>query len=359
MKIGILTQPLVANYGGILQNYALQTVLKRMGHELWTIDYSKFTWFDWFDNVWRVCAHKLLGHDAKFSMTPPVRKTIERPLRRFAYNNITLTTPRTKYAEKRIIDKYAFEAIVVGSDQIWRPRYNSHIDKMFLSFCKNMPLKRIAYAASFGTDEWELTDGQTKICAPLAQLFDAISVREASGVGLCRNHLNVEATHVLDPTLLLTSDDYIRLCKDVPCKEPFIFAYILDQSEEKLKMIKDLSDSKGLPYLIQSADSGVSDDDSIELWLSRFRDAAYIITDSFHGTAFSINFGKDFIVYGNKRRGNSRFESLLGLFDLQDRIIEEGEFCNDEIDWTHVNRILAEERQRCILWLKEAINHFV
>lgn len=356
MKIGILTQPLTANYGGILQNYALQTVLKRIGHEVWTIDYYKFTWLDWFDNAWRVLAHKILGHDTKFSKTPPVRKAIERPLRRFAYNKINLTAPRTKYAEKRIVEKYAFEAIVVGSDQVWRPRYNSHIDKMFLSLCKNMPLKRIAYAASFGTDKWELTNEQTKICAPLAQQFDAISVREASGVALCRNHLNVEATHVLDPTLLLTADDYIRLCAEIPCKEPFVFAYILDQSVEKLKMIKDFADSKGLPYLIQSAGPEIKQDDSIELWLSRFRDAAYVITDSFHGTAFCINFGKDFIVFGNKRRGNSRFESLLGLFDLQERIIEGSKIIYSVIDWNRVNRKLAEERKMSESWLKDAIN---
>ena len=355
MRIGILTQPLHANYGGILQNYALQTILKRMGHEVWTIDYLKYTWFDWLDNAWRVLAHKLLGHDVKFSQTPPERKAMERPLRRFAYQNIVLTSPRTKYAEKRIVKKYAFDAVVVGSDQVWRPMYNRYIDKMFLSFCKDTQMKRIAYAASFGTDEWEFTAEQTKISTPLAQRFNAISVREASGVALCRNHLKVDATHVLDPTLLLKADDYIRLCKEVPCKEPFIFAYILDQSEEKLKMIKDLSDSKGLPYLIQSADSGVSDDDSIELWLSRFRDAAYVITDSFHGTAFSINFGKDFVVFGNKRRGNSRFESLLGLFNLQDRIIEKAEICNSEINWNNVNQKLSEERQKSMNWLNEAL----
>lgn len=356
MKIGILTQPLVANYGGILQNYALQTVLKRMGHEVWTIDYCKYTWIDWLDNSWKVLALKILGYNVKFSKMPPVRRAVERPLRRFAHKNITLTAPRTKYAEKHIVKKYAFDAIVVGSDQVWRPKYNPRIEKMFLSFCKDLPIKRIAYAASFGTDEWELTTEQTQICVPLAQKFDAISVREVSSVALSCNHLNVEAAHVLDPTLLLTNEDYLRLCSDMPYKEPFIFAYILDQNEEKLKMIKDFAVSKGLPYLIQSADAGVSDDDSIELWISRFRDAAYVITDSFHGTAFSIIFGKNFFVIGNKRRGNSRFESLLGLFDLQDRIIEDSEFSNCQIDWNHVNRRLSEERRRSESWLKVTLN---
>ena len=145
MKIGIITQPLGLNYGGILQNYALQTVLKRMGHDVWTMDYKKFTWMDWLDNSWRVLAHKLLGHNVKFGKTPSERKALESHLRRFALKNISLTVPRTKYVEKRIVKKYGFEAIVVGSDQVWRPKYNNHIERMFLSFCKDQNIKRMRW----------------------------------------------------------------------------------------------------------------------------------------------------------------------------------------------------------------------
>lgn len=355
MKIGILTQPLVANYGGILQNYALQAVLKRMGHEVWTMDYLKYTWFDWFNNAWRILAHKLLGHDVKFSKTPSSRKANERPLRRFVNENISLTTPRTKHVERKIVEKFRFEGIIVGSDQVWRPKYVILIQDMFLNFCKDMPIKRIAYAASFGTDEWEFTTEQTKICAPLAQQFDAVSVREPSGVSLCLKHLDVEATYVLDPTLLLTAEDYACLCIGIPRNKPFVFAYILDQSEEKLKMIEDFAASKGLTYLIQSAGPAIKQDDSIELWLSRFRDAAYIITDSFHGTAFSINFSKDFYVFSNKERGNSRIESLLELFDLQDRIINHVINANTCIDWKGVNNKLDEEREKSMKWLYDVL----
>lgn len=249
-------------------------------------------------------------------------------MRRFLNDNISLTRPRTLWFQRDIVQKYKLDCIVVCSDQVWRPLYNRHIEDMFLDFLSGMELKRIVYAASFGTDEWEFTTNHTKNCAPLAQQFDAISVREASGMVLCINHLNIEATHVLDPTLLLTAEDYAGLCTDIPRKEPFVLAYILEQNEEKLKMIQAFADSQGLPYFIQSADAEVSDDDSIELWLSRFRDAVYVITDSFHGTAFRINFKKDFFVFGNKGRGNSRFYSLLGLFELDNRIID-NETIND------------------------------
>ena len=103
MKIGILTQPLHANYGGILQNYALQQVLKQIGHEVWTIDYGKFTWINWLDNAWRVLVHKMLGHKVRFAITPSEKDKIEAPLRRFAEENIQLTKPRCKKFCKIII----------------------------------------------------------------------------------------------------------------------------------------------------------------------------------------------------------------------------------------------------------------
>lgn len=356
MKIGILTQPLALNYGGILQNYALQTVLKRMGHEVWTIDYNKYTWCNWLDNAWRVFAHKMLGHDVKFSKTPPKRKALETYLRRFVLQHITVTQPRTRNVEKSIIKKYSFDAIIVGSDQVWRPQYNRHIERMYLSICENMDIRRIAYAASFGTDQWELTPKQTKVCMRLAQRFDAVSVREASGVALCRSNLNVYASHVLDPTLLLTAKDYIQLCTAIPHKEPFVFAYILDTTDDKVNEIMSFARSKGLPYHIQSAGQFIKTDDSVELWLSNFRDAAYVITDSFHGTIFSITFEKQFYVYANKSRGNSRFDSLLGLFDLKNRIIDKKITEKGKIDWHKVHHSIDLERSKSLDFIMQYLN---
>ncbi len=193
--------------------------------------------------------------------------------------------------------KYGFDALIVGSDQVWRPMYNYNIEDCFLSFVSHMNLKRVAYAASFGTDKWEFTQQQTEQCAVLAKRFDGISVREKSGVALCNKYLGVNATHVLDPTLLMKSQDYIKLCSHISKREPFIFAYVLDESEEKIKSIVNFAERRGLPYFIKGADNTVSDDDTIELWLSYFRDAAFVVTDSFHGTAFSIIFNKDFYVF--------------------------------------------------------------
>ncbi len=354
MKIGILTQPLHANYGGILQNYALQQVLKQIGHEVWTIDYGKFTWINWLDNAWRVLVHKMLGHKVRFAITPSEKDKIEAPLRRFAEENIQLTKPRCKKFCKIIIRKYAFDALVVGSDQVWRPMYNYNVEDCFLSFVSKMDIKRVAYAASFGTDKWEFTLKQTEHCAVLAKKFDGISVREKSGLALCDKYLGVNATHVLDPTLLLQAEDYVKLCSHISKREPFIFAYVLDESEDKLKSIVNFAERKRLSYIIKGADNTVSDADTIELWLSYFRDATFVVTDSFHGTAFSIIFNKNFYVFGNEKRGNSRFDSLLETFGLKDRMVN-----NvlpekiDNINWEEVNKRREAAIINSKLWLKQ------
>lgn len=353
MKIGIITQPLHANYGGIFQNYALQQVLKRMGHEVWTVDYNKFGWIDWADCVWRVLAHKILGHSVKYPKTPSQRRMQEKPLRRFVYKYISLTEPRTKYFERKTINKYAFDALVVGSDQVWRPRYNYDVADCFLKFAGSMPVKRVAYAASFGTDAWELTKELTAECAALAKSFNGISVREKSGVALCKEHLDVEATHVLDPTLLLHATDYEELCKDIPKRKPVVFAYILDESEDKQRQIREFAARHNLDYFIKSADATVCMDDTVELWLSYFRDAAFVITDSFHGTAFAINFNKDFYVFGNADRGNSRFDSLLGVLGLESRMTKDLEHSEkQDIDWGRVNSVRELLANESLNWIR-------
>lgn len=354
MRIGILTQPLHCNYGGILQNYALQQVLKDMGAEVWTIDYGRYNWFDWANNAWRVIILKMLGRKAYFAETPTRRKSKEMPLRRFVNRFIRTTGPRTNKLEQRLIKKYAIDTLIVGSDQVWRPIYNYSIEDCFLKFVSGLKVKRVAYAASFGTNDWEFSQQQTEKCAELAKRFDGISVREKSGVELCAKYLGVLATHVLDPTLLLSAEDYTRLCEDVPKHLQFVFAYILDESEEKKRSIKDFAESQGLPYLIKGADDAIGDDDTIELWLSYFRDAAFVITDSFHGTVFSIIFNKNFYVFGNMKRGNSRFDSLLDMFGLKDRMIENAlpKIANN-INWKIVDDIKENAILKSKSWLKD------
>lgn len=342
MRIGILTQPLSRNYGGILQNYALQQVLREMGHEPYTFDLGLYTWKDWLIITIKCIIKKIIGISCTFPEYPSRRRNQEKILRKFVTKHITLAPPRCKRPTKKQILKYKFQAIIVGSDQVWRPQYNYPIEKMFLDFTHGLDLKRIAYAASFGTSEWEYKEKQTKNCMLLAQNFDAISVREDSGVELCEKYLNVSATHVLDPTMLLTKDDYNKLIADIPIStENYLFAYILDENENKTSFITKIAREKRLTPIIIGADKELKDSDSIEKWLAYFRDAKFIVTDSFHGTVFSIIYNKDFIVIKNEKRGVNRVKSLLSIFDLNFNILDENNLSNivdsKEFNWANLN----------------------
>lgn len=356
MNIGICTQQLATNYGGILQNYALQTVLKRMGHNVWTFDIGRYTWFDYFNINIRILVHKILGRRVPFHMTPIQRKQLETPLRRFVYSHISLTKPRTKWFKSSLIRRYHLDCLISGSDQVWRPRYNVHVEDLYFRFAKNYKLRKIVYAASFGTEDWEYTNRQQKVCASLAQKFDAISVREQSGVKLCKEYLGVTAEWVLDPTMLLKKEDYLRLCDHIPHREPYIFAYMLDDNEKLFNEIKRLSSIKKIPYIIKRANTQINGTDSVELWLSLFRDADFVITDSFHGTVFSILFQKEFALLKNFNRGATRFNSLLTLLGLEYRVISDNnDTFESKINWKMVEDVLEEQRRRSIRWLDNAL----
>ncbi len=356
MRIEIITQPLGTNYGGILQNFALQKVLRSMGHETLTVDYHKYSYSVWIRKCCRSAVRRLVGRQVTFPPMPSRVRRNETPLRRFVEKYIKLTTPRTWKIKGGVVKKYAPDALVVGSDQVWRTLYNNPIERCFLDFSSGWNVKRIAYAASFGTEDWQFTEKQTLRCGTLAKKFDGISVREDSGEELCRKHLGVEAVRVLDPTLLLRVEDYVSLCRDIPEQDPFVFAYILDKSPEKLEGIKAFAEKRGLRFLIKSAGRDVKEGDSVEAWLSCFRDAAFIITDSFHGAAFSIIFNKPFYVFSNALRGNGRFKTLLKLFDLEDRLTDSLQDCGREILWEEVERRKREEMEISLQWLENQLD---
>ena len=333
MKIGILTQPLENNYGGLLQAYALQKILKDLGHEVWTVDlpFRKTLYLDSRALMGRIVRKYLLRNkDIKIILHEPNKKEkeiIQQHTRKFIEENIILTD-RIPLVEKiDRLKKYQFDAFVVGSDQVWRPMYSPGIPTFFLDFVQNdRNIKRIAYAASFGTDEWEITPKLTEKCAKLAREFDSISVREDSGVMLCKDYLGVTAQHLVDPTLLIKKEDYIRLIENenVPIKEKTIMVYVLDQTNEKKSIIDkvkqyfNLEINSVMPASVFSKESRKKIEQCIyppvTHWLRGFLDADFVVTDSFHGTVFSIIFEKPFITVVNESRGIARFRIRLLLF---------------------------------------------
>lgn len=362
MRIGILTLRLGANYGGLLQAYALQTVLERMGNDVTVLD-KKFK--QWTLPLWK----KPLVYSIRL-----VNKVLRRKKNNIVFLEQYIAKVKpvveqntdkfiAKYIHRILIDDYSelecakgLDAIVVGSDQVWRPMYfGQNIEDAFLKFAKNAKIKRVAYAPSFGVDTWEYTPQQTESCKLLLQKFDAVSVREESGVALCKTYFGKNALWVLDPTMLLEVEDYISIFKTAktPPSKGSLLYYVLDDTPEKTEIINKIEKEKKLkPFRVGSKNDDLCASlaeriqPPLEEWLRGFYDAEFIVTDSFHACVFSILFKKQFIVVANKKRGNSRIDSLLKCFDLQNRLVN-SEFdisTLNEIDYKSVHAKLEEKR---------------
>lgn len=336
MKIGILTQPLHWNYGGIIQNWALQQTLRRLGHEPETISlnglsrpHRKLLVMRCLSLVKCMAQKYLLRRrgvylysvlDPMYYPAAPKYADVMFVKRICKTRTLTADMNLTKYTGKS-----RYDAFIVGSDQVWREDYSPNILSYFLDFLpENDKRKRIAYAASFGKAKDYISDEKMPECRCLLNRFDAVSVRENEGVSIVRNDFGrSQVLKVLDPTLLLTVNDYESIIQQNDRRStPYIASYILDQSEDILKILKHISEDRHKPVnqidIKQKPDAMAT----ISQWLANFADADFVVTDSFHGCVFSIIFGKPFIAIANAERGLDRFVSLLGEFGLSDRLID-------------------------------------
>ena len=379
MKILILTQPLHTNYGGLLQAYALQQILKGMGHDVVTDRLGVVQKLPLWNRALRFLYHATQFYILKnyryypyrylffsFNKESKAKRSIAINAERFVNIHIDTIDLFIRSNENVINTVRQFDAIVVGSDQVWRATM-SDIPTYFLSFTKAINVQRIAYAASFGTDDLnEYSKMDMKIASESIRLFDAISVREESGVHLCRDYFKIDAVHVLDPTMLLSKDDYLKLIEgeDSSCSADVLLTYILDRVQEKNEIINKIGNALHLTsyengpvkYFSNIIENNVSECifPSVSRWLAGFRDAQFVVTDSFHGTVFSIIFNKPFVAILNSERGASRFISLLSILGLENRLISTGGEVSEEhlrpIDYTEVNRILDD-------WKRQSINY--
>ena len=358
MRIGIVTLPLHNNYGGILQNYALQQILKRLGHTPVTIDYIALRPLWKF--VLSTCKTIVLYFIPKRRRPFASYRNKQAPqMQTFTDKHIVRTYPVKKYTAK-LLEAYHIDSLVVGSDQVWRPCYNRYLEDMFLAFARKCEIKKIAYSASFGVNTMEFSKSQRKRCTALLRQFDKVAVREDSGVDLCRNYFHVDAEHTLDPTLLLSNEDYEQVCSAVPRRNgKFIACYLLDPTEEQRLHIDRMAQRLHLAPVYFTADRAAAL--SVEEWLAMFRDAAYVVTDSFHGTVFSIVFEKPFITIVNSTRGADRFVSLLRTLGLETRLISAVTELTEDlygypVDWQTVNAALSAARVKSMNYLQNALN---
>lgn len=389
MKIAILTLTLNSNYGGILQCYALQTVLQNMGHEVIVLNRIKSIRLKQMilqiGSFTKSIIKKYILKRKDINIVNPLSAYYNEKLNtsihfRTIYNSVsTFIKQKIKISEaiclsrqmNRYYIKERFDILIVGSDQVWRESYSPCITDYFLGFLSNKDkTKKIAYAASFGTSENPISYEGIKLCKKHINKFDAISTREISGIKLVKELFNKDASLVLDPTLLLSAEDYIQLIKedDSVSEIPHdtLTTYILDWSQKKKKCIDGIAaDLK----LLNRNDIYPDDSSSysfriktIPQWLASFRKARYVITDSFHGCVFSIIFRKDFAVIINKERGSDRFTSLLHILELENRIISVDDkksimsVLTTPIAYANVERKIEDMRNVSLSFLNRYIN---
>lgn len=339
-KIAIITHPLQYNYGGVLQAFALSSILSKYG---------------------KVCVirnTKSIKDVVKYLLDWLV------PFHRFKHRYIKEKFVSFNNLEDKL-KRLDIDVVVIGSDQVWRASYA--IENMtFGQFLSNdSPIRLIAYAASFGTNQWEFNDSQTEQLQNEIRKFSCISVREQSGVDLCSRYLNAKAQWVLDPTLLLDKKYYMKFVKTEKVHNK-CFCYLLDYENffnrsmmnqmakelgcevDKVHLVKNKLLKRILPTL------------TISGWLSKIYNAKMVLTDSFHGCVFCIIFNKSFFVLENEKGGNDRIYSLLKLLRLENRIVKgtvRDNFFRDtpDIDWQSVSRILTIEREKSMLFIDKAL----
>lgn len=340
IKIGTLTFHWATNYGAVIQAYALQKCLIKLGYETEIINYVPKR------PVLINSFVALKNRDRKFFHKEHNISSFRRKYLRLSGHKLGSSKKLKKYSD-------VYSHIVVGSDQIWNYSFTMGAEggctlSYFLNFAGNQT-KKISYAASFGMDS--ASDDYIKVVEPWIKDFDSISVRENTGVKIAEQ-LGVDADIVCDPTLLLRKEDYELLLPSPNVTNNYIYSYILHGRE---------NDVVGITKAIQSSypDSKIiaENGEGIIEWLANIRNAKYVITNSFHGMMFSLIFNTPFIVVPVKgSKMNDRIYTVLGLVGLTDRIVEdEYSIPTAEIDWSIVNTKLESSRREGISYLQRNI----
>ena len=378
-KVGIITILKTNNYGAELQAYATQAILNKLGFKAEIIDYL------FYKNQCHKRSRKSLPV-FKFGLK---KKLVEwayplvmslKALRsrkqsgvrthrfdKFHEENTALSTVY-RSMDELYAAKLDYDVYMVGSDQVWNPGVYSSLLPYMLTFAPEGK-KRIAYASSFGVSQ--IDKSQEWFYKKYLPQFSAIGVREKNAVVLVDKISGCKSTWVLDPTLLLTKEDWLKVAKhsyDIP--KDYILLYELTPCPYILELAKFFREKNGMDIVRICKNASVEDRESDILniidagpaeFIELFVNAGMVITNSFHGTAFSINFGKDFYTIAPARKhNNSRQKSILELFGLEERLISENTpfeaLSIKEINYPNVKKRLDEEREKSLCFLTNAID---
>lgn len=348
---GVATMWFGYNYGAILTSYALYQILEEMGKRPVLLDYSPLYGVGKFTEADGMARAFMRRHSIGF--TAPLEGDE-------AYDALNDT----------------LDTFIIGSDQVWRWRYTARCGlAYFLDYVRG-DRRKVAFASSFGIETEERPEESVQRATCCLHAFDAVSVREKSGVDILRELYGIEGEWVLDPVFLCRMEDYDALCACAERQEaPYVLSYVLEPDDAIRRHIATISAELGA-QAVNMVDAQedfdemqrrfgtgqIARDVSPEQWVQNIRHCDFFITDSFHGVCYALMFNRPFLCVAPPTRGRTRFDSLLGLLGLQrcmlspDYTEEEWNAAVAPIDWAQVNGILQKEREKARAWLENALN---
>lgn len=367
-KISVITLHNIKNYGSALQTYATQFVMESLGFSAEFVDYFRKDVGDA-----NLLLNNALQQTTKWNRNPLMRyvfKIVKKP----TFEKLVAVFDRfqKKYIHKTPSAYYSFEELCsdppkadvycTGSDQVWNSLWNRGIEKAYFLEYAPVGAPRISFAASIGKnklDDWEIDETRDMLSK-----YDAISVREQRAVEILNDIGISGAVHVLDPTLMLTKKDWLKLACSRIIAKPYLLLYQLNDNAEmddyaekmaKKFHLKLIRLTLGYDNFLKSGKCICLPE--VEGFLSLFIYADYVVTDSFHGTAFSLNLNKPLSVF-YPDRFSSRLQSILDLTGQLDRVVTDSKdlaLFKKPIGFDRVNEILAQEREKTQQFLQKAL----
>ena len=351
-KIGILTFNRAINYGAALQAFALKSTIEKKA-VCQIINYETI--------------HGRKGNSLSFGKSF-LRNFVKRianikKFKRF-YSFINKNATDRVYNNKTRYDilENKFDKIIVGSDQVWNYTCSGEYSTFLLDFVEeNDNIDCYSYAASFGVPS--IPKEHIDCYKQNIRKFKKISTREETGKKILTEQLNLDSSVVLDPTLLLNKEEWHQSLNINKAQKRYILTYFLDSSEELEQMAKAISKQTGFPiYNISTSMKSFFGDKVIKNagpkeWVEYFYNAEFIVTSSFHGTAFAINFEKQFYTYAENSRA-SRIVDLLKTLNIEDRRISNANEIDlsKQINYKEVDIKLNEERNKSFEFIESIIN---
>lgn len=350
-KVGIITLHRNVNYGANLQAFASCKFINNAGYNAEIIDYypkeiDKDNYlFSWLKLSYDAGKSKSLPHNLKLitalTLSAPEKNKRLKGFYSFRKKYCRLSP---EYINFEDIANGKYTDVVCGSDQIWNPSITCGIKPLYFGDILGVNNK-ISYAASLGREEYRENDEQK--ASELIKAMDYVSVREEKSVEYIKNISGKDVVDVCDPVFLLEKEEYEKIAKPINVKQPYLLLYSVVNNPEMLSVAKDYADKNGLT-LVEICQNKKRREKHIQLsaaapeeFLGTIKDAQVVITNSFHGTAFSIIFNKNFCVFDNKARG-SRITNILGKAGLENRIVEGQIEEISPIDYEKVNANLND-----------------